>query len=343
LACRNAHVRFSNGFSAVGPEIGIEEDRMKLKKTCRAVTLATALATGSVSAAAAQDWHYAASIYAFMPETNTTIGTLNHGPIESTLSFSDALDNLDFTFMGTLEASNDRWSVIGDFLLFDLSFGNPTPGTNVSQVNTAIKAQMFNGYLAYRVYDDPGLEVDLAAGFRWFDVSSGIDLLQGSTVVGSSSADENWVDPLVAGPSPALREMVRHRADRLWRVQQRQRDLAGASDGGLPDQRSMVGRGRLSLHRCGARHQWPQFRLRPVRPDHRRDLPVLKTLPARRTDRTKSRTDSPIRSRLAGQWPADPAKQARNAQNGRQRGAGIVRIRAEIVRSEPLEQSRKAG
>jgi opacity protein-like surface antigen len=198
LACRNAHVRFSNGFSAVGPEIGIEEDRMKLKKTCRAVTLATALATGSVSAAAAQDWHYAASIYAFMPETNTTIGTLNHGPIESTLSFSDALDNLDFTFMGTLEASNDRWSVIGDFLLFDLSFGNPTPGTNVSQVNTAIKAQMFNGYLAYRVYDDPGLEVDLAAGFRWFDVSSGIDLLQGSTVVGSSSADENWVDPLVA-------------------------------------------------------------------------------------------------------------------------------------------------
>ena len=37
------------------------------------------------------------------------------GTIDTTLSFSDALENLDFAFMGVVEASKARWTLLGDF------------------------------------------------------------------------------------------------------------------------------------------------------------------------------------------------------------------------------------
>jgi hypothetical protein len=56
------------------------------------------LAALSLAAPAqAQDWDFSASLYLYMAETETSIGNRS-----STLSFSDALDNLDGSFMGLI-------------------------------------------------------------------------------------------------------------------------------------------------------------------------------------------------------------------------------------------------
>jgi hypothetical protein len=167
-----------------------------IQSIAAAAIAATALFSGA-SLAQEGAWEYSGSLYLFMPETNTSLDT-GFGTVDSTLSFSDALDNLDFAFMGAFEASNGQWSFIGDYLLFDLSFGNDTPGPAFSGVDTSLETQIFNGYITYRVYDTPSLDLDLGGGFRWFDTELGLELLPGDAAGRSASASEDWVDPLIA-------------------------------------------------------------------------------------------------------------------------------------------------
>ncbi|MCA0872520.1 porin family protein [Seohaeicola saemankumensis] len=163
-------------------------------KKIAAAFLAMTAATGVH--AQNSEWTYEATIYLFMPETKTGI----NGPTfsaEGTLSFSDALDNLDFAFMGAFGASNGRWSLLADYLYNDLSFGNSTPGPAFSGLNTALTTQILNGYVAYRVYEDAGVEVDVAGGFRWFSTKTAMTLTPGVLPGRSSTVDSSWVDPLI--------------------------------------------------------------------------------------------------------------------------------------------------
>jgi hypothetical protein len=78
--------------------------------------------------AQAQDWDFSASLYLYMAETETSIGNRS-----STLSFSDALDNLDDSFMGLIEGNNDQWGFILNYMMTDISFDGSTPGQAVHQ------------------------------------------------------------------------------------------------------------------------------------------------------------------------------------------------------------------
>ena len=144
------------------------------------------------STAQAQDWSYMASVYLFAPETKTGIGGT-----ESTLSFKDALDNLDVSFMGAFEARNGRWGLLADYMLNDVSFGNSVSNPPVNTVNTSTKTQMFNGYALYRVYDEQAVKVDLAGGFRWFSTKTALTLTPGLLPGSSATVEESWVDPVI--------------------------------------------------------------------------------------------------------------------------------------------------
>ncbi|WP_254445896.1 hypothetical protein [Ruegeria sp. HKCCD7255] len=74
-----------------------------------------ALSTSVATTASAQqtDWSYEATIYLFMPETETSLSTPS-GTLDGTLSFSDALENLDFAFMGAFSATSGRWLILAD-------------------------------------------------------------------------------------------------------------------------------------------------------------------------------------------------------------------------------------
>ncbi|WP_253285502.1 outer membrane protein [Ruegeria sp. HKCCD6604] len=154
---------------------------------------ATMLPGGSTAVAQDSDWSFSGSFYIYAADTKTTIGSL-----ESELSFSEAVENLDLAFMGTLEARSGRWSLIADYMRTDLSFDNDTPGPVFSGAETSLKTQFLSGYAAYTAYQDQNLAVDLGGGFRWFETSSTITLVGGPTPAPSSSASDDWIDPLIA-------------------------------------------------------------------------------------------------------------------------------------------------
>jgi hypothetical protein len=97
-----------------------------------AMLMATSVATGAPERPA-NDWHFAAVIYGWLPSID---GDLRYAPRGSDGTFSvDAnriLDNLQFTFMGSFEARKGPWSgftdviylnLSGDKLLQDVEFG----------------------------------------------------------------------------------------------------------------------------------------------------------------------------------------------------------------------------
>lgn len=162
----------------------------------KSTACAIALLAASVGHAQTSDWEYEASIYLFMPETVTSITTPTFSA-EGTLSFSDALSNLDMAFMGSFGASNGRWGVLGDFMYTDISFGNPTPGGLTTDLNTALTTQIFNGYLTYRAYEAPTVQLDVAGGFRWFSTKTALTLTPGLLPGSSATVEESWVDPVI--------------------------------------------------------------------------------------------------------------------------------------------------
>lgn len=161
-----------------------------------ALALLLAVAAGP---AAAQDgvWNFAATGYLWLPTIRSTVDT-DIGSIESTLSASDALNDLNFGFMGTVAAQKDRWSLIGDFIYSDSTADASTPhGLLFTKASTDTRLSVLSGYAAYRVAETDQVAVDLAAGFRAIamDIST---TLQGNNVPDRSfGGNDSWVVPLV--------------------------------------------------------------------------------------------------------------------------------------------------
>jgi opacity protein-like surface antigen len=152
------------------------------------------LATGSAQAQQS-DWQYEGSVYLFMPKTTATAST-PLGTLSGSLSFRDNLSNLDGAFMASLGASNGRWSFTLDYMLTDLSMSNPLPGPVLTGVNFSVRTQIVSGYAAYRIVDVQSLDLDLAAGFRWFDVDATLSAVPAPPGL-SVALQDNWITPVV--------------------------------------------------------------------------------------------------------------------------------------------------
>ena len=69
----------------------------------------------AASQASAGDWQHEIAPYVWGSAMDGTVG-IGDVTAESSLSFSDILDNLEFGFMGTYRASKDRYSFTFDAL-----------------------------------------------------------------------------------------------------------------------------------------------------------------------------------------------------------------------------------
>lgn len=154
---------------------------------------------GAMTSAGAQEgpWEYKASLYLFTANTKTSTGT-PLGPVSAELSFSDALENLDLAFMGTFEASNQKWSFVGDYMFTDLSFRESSPGPAMARANASVKTQVFSGYALYRVHETSTASLDLGGGLRWFSTDTDIRLVGGAGNGLSFGPDDSWFDPVIA-------------------------------------------------------------------------------------------------------------------------------------------------
>ena len=144
------------------------------------------------STARAQDWDFAASIYVFAAETEADIGDRS-----ATLSFSDALENLDSTFMGTVTGNDGKWGFLFDFMMTDISNTEPTRGTVFGNKTLRVKTRIASGYLTYRLYNTDTVKTDIMAGARWFDTDNTIALSPGTSPGVTVNARDNWTDPLI--------------------------------------------------------------------------------------------------------------------------------------------------
>ena len=74
--------------------------------------LMCATPAGAADSSAANEWQFDGNIYLWAPSLN--VGLQDGGEIE--LSFSDILDDLQFTFMGGVGASKGKWSFKADVM-----------------------------------------------------------------------------------------------------------------------------------------------------------------------------------------------------------------------------------
>ena len=164
-----------------------------------AVGCAIGLALSSVPAVAQESqWTYDLSFNLWL--SHPAVSTVTpFGVVDAELSFSDAIQDLDFAFMGTAEARNGPWAVFMDMLYFNLTADAPTPlGTLFSEVSTGSKITVLSGYVAYRVHEEPTFAVDLGVGLRGFWTDLDTTLVGASAPTESFSQTKDWVDPIVA-------------------------------------------------------------------------------------------------------------------------------------------------
>lgn len=161
-----------------------------MKSLVTPLAVAVSLTVGAQ--AQAQEWDYTASIYLFMAETETGIGERS-----ATLSFSDALDNLDAAFMGAFEANNGQWGFLVDYMMTDIGFDESTPGSVFGDIEASVKTRILTGYVAYRLYDTGSAKTELLAGARWFDTDTKLRLTPGTSPGNTRSTSDSWTDPII--------------------------------------------------------------------------------------------------------------------------------------------------
>jgi len=141
------------------------------------------------STASSGGWTWRATIYGWGPSINGTSnfkGLPGGGEIDTDVNPNSYLSRLQFAFMGTLEARQGPWSIVGDGIY--LNFGDHAsnvrsisgPGGSVAvPVNsgTTTNLEGFVGTLAgaYAVLQQPGARADVLAGLRYAHLKSKLD------------------------------------------------------------------------------------------------------------------------------------------------------------------------
>jgi opacity protein-like surface antigen len=153
-----------------------------------AAGLALALATVPATAA---EWKHELAPYVWGSAMEGTAG-IGDITAETSLSFSDILENLEFGFMGTYRASRDRYSITVDAIYMGLGATEKGPGG-------ALKADID--------VDQVGLETDFAyalndrfmvlAGLRYVSLDLELRLTGPLGNELSAGEEQSWVDPVI--------------------------------------------------------------------------------------------------------------------------------------------------
>lgn len=142
-------------------------------------------------------WHITLAPYIWFSGLNGTTGFLGHDASVHA-SFGDIFSYLNLGAMVTTEVRYNRVIMPVDFIWMKLSDNNALP---IEDETTSIKAEMRETVLTpkigYRVADGKRIKVDALFGFRYWHMTTDLDL-QPVQAEGGFSRSANWVDA-VAG------------------------------------------------------------------------------------------------------------------------------------------------
>lgn len=138
------------------------------------------------------NWQFKVEAYGWLPAIESTLPTGD----EINLSLDDILDNLDFTFMGLIQARRDKWAIVSDLIFLKLSFDEtvnrtiPVGPLDVpAQVDIGVdmKTWIVNLAGSYRIYQADKFDVQVLAGVRYLSLDVGasldVDLFPGEKIV----------------------------------------------------------------------------------------------------------------------------------------------------------------
>lgn len=147
--------------------------------------------------AQSSDWSYRATLYGWFSGLSSTIETPRR-TVSSDLSISDVLQDLDMAAFASFEARNGRWGFVADLNYSDLTSTRDTPvGALFSSAEVGSQMTIFAGYAAYRLVDGPSGYLDIAPGFRAYDLSLDVDIVGAAAPSLSYSTSENWFDAVI--------------------------------------------------------------------------------------------------------------------------------------------------
>lgn len=138
-------------------------------------------------------WTFAASPYFWGAGMSGNVGQFNLPAVHLESDFGDILKDLDFAFMATGEARNDRFSIFGDVMYTRISTGADLPAGSVD-----LTSETFNGFagVGYSVLQDERGNLDIVAGARVWHASTEISFKGGGPLLDGHSASDGatWVD-----------------------------------------------------------------------------------------------------------------------------------------------------
>jgi opacity protein-like surface antigen len=142
-------------------------------------------------------WSFKVTPYLFTPKSEVTVVT-PRGSVSTELKFSDAIESLDFAFMGALEANKGRWSLVTDFMYTKLTSGvSFAPGGLFSGANVGSKITTLSAIALYQVSDTGHSSLEVGAGVRawWFETST--EFTAGTLPGEYFVSTEQWADPIL--------------------------------------------------------------------------------------------------------------------------------------------------
>lgn len=151
-------------------------------------------------AAAEEGWSFSVTPYLWLPMAEGSISTDDGTPPNVPISASaqDILTSLDFAFMLSGEARQDRIGLMVDLLYVDLESSTPTPfGALWAEGTVDTKAFLGTAALAYRVFRNRPGWVDVYAGARVLDFTGEVTLEAGLAAERSADLSKTLVDPVV--------------------------------------------------------------------------------------------------------------------------------------------------
>ena len=145
------------------------------------------LATQAQTAPKADGWQTNLTLYGWFPgfSGSTNFPTGEGGP-SINVNAENILENLKFTFMGTLDVHNGRWGVFNDVIYMNVGSnksdtrdfsigGGGVPASLTASVNYDLKTWVWTVAGEYRMISSPAYTMDVLAGARMINLEQTLD------------------------------------------------------------------------------------------------------------------------------------------------------------------------
>jgi opacity protein-like surface antigen len=157
------------------------------------------LGTAAPSSAYAQsEWEYSLSAYGWFTGLSSQVET-RFGDVDSDASFSDILEQLNMAAFATFEARRARWALVTDLNYASLTAEQDAPvSLAFEDIEADTRLTVFSTLAAYAVVDRSDLRIDLAGGFRYYDLD--MDVTFNAAAAANDRSDsfgDSWIDAVV--------------------------------------------------------------------------------------------------------------------------------------------------